>query len=354
MAISAAKQRQLDMLDAESERKFILANPELAGNVVGPTGSTGPTGGSTNPTGPTLTVEQLLAQQEAKLAAESALANRKSAYDLLMSEFTQYGLGSLVENIKGLVQENVSPSEFSIKLRQTPEYQKRFAANAARIKNGLSALSEGQYIALEDQYQSLMRNYGLPASYYAKDSTGRQAGFEKFIEGDVSPDELEKRISIAQDRVVNAPPLVKETLKQFYPDIKDADILAYTLDPTKGLEDIKRKVTAAEIGGAAMGQGLGTSVSRAEELARFGVTGEGARRGYEAIAEAGPRGSQLAAIYGQDAYGQTEAEQEAFGLTGSAAATQKRKKITGLETAAFGGQSGTTVGALSRDRAGSF
>ena len=318
-----------------------------------PSGSTGPSG-PTGPTGPTLTAEQLLAQQQAKLAAEQALANRKSAYDLLLSEFTQYGLGSLVEGIKGLVQENVSPSEFSIRLRQTPEYQKRFAANAARIKNGLAALSEGQYIALEDQYQSLMRNYGLPASYYSKDATGRQVGFEKFIEGDVSPGELEDRIATAQTRVVNAPPLVKEALKQFYPDIKDADILAYTLDPTKGLDDIKRKVTAAEIGGAAMGQGLGTTASRAEELARFGVTAQAARQGYETVADIAPRGSQLAAIYGQDAYGQAEAEQEVFGLTGSAAASQKRKKLSELERSAFSGQAGTTAGALSRDRAGSF
>jgi hypothetical protein len=318
-----------------------------------PSGSTGPSG-PTGPTGPTLTAEQLLAQQQAKLAQEEAAANRKSAYDLLLSEFTQYGLGSLVEGIKGLVQENVSPSEFSIRLRQTPEYQKRFAANAARIKNGLAALSEGQYIALEDQYQSLMRNYGLPASYYSKDATGRQVGFEKFIEGDVSPGELEERIAVAQNRVVNAPPQVKDALKQFYPDIKDADILAYTLDPTKGLEDIKRKVTAAEIGGAALGQGLGTSMQRAEELARFGVTGEGARQGYQTVSELAPRGSQLAAIYGQDAYGQAEAEQEVFGLAGSTGAAQKRKKLSELERSAFSGQAGTTAGALSRDRAGSF
>jgi hypothetical protein len=45
-------------------------------------------------------------------------------------------------------------------------------------------------------------------------------------------------------------------LKQFYPDIKNGDILAYTLDPEKGLADIRKKVTAAEIGGAALGAQL--------------------------------------------------------------------------------------------------
>ena len=199
-----------------------------------------------------------------------------------------------------------------------------------------------------------MRNYGLPATYYTKSDLGRQEGFEKFIAGDVSPTELEDRISIAQKRVLNAPPEVTKALKQFYPDISNADILAYTLDPSKGLQEIQRKVTAAEIGGAALGQGLGTSATRAEELARFGVTGEAARQGYQTVADVAPRGSQLASIYKQEPYGQAEAETEVFGLTGSAEVAKRRKKLTELEQAAFGGQAGTTAGALGRERAGSF
>ena len=301
-----------------------------------------------------LTPEQYLAQQEAKLAAEAALQNRKSAYDLLLEQFNQYGLGSLVEGIKGLVQENVSPSEFAIRLRQTDAYKKRFAANASRITNGLRALSEGEYIALEDQYQELMRNYGLPATYYTKGDLGRQEGFEKFIAGDVSPAELEDRIVTAQQRVINAPPEVATALKQFYPDITNGEILAYTLDPSKGLADIKKKITAAEIGGAALGAKLGATVGRAEELARYGVTAESARAGFGAIGGGLERGSQLANIYQQKPYTQTLAEEEVFNLPGQAESTKKRKKIIGLEQAEFAGQTGVTSGALGRERAGSF
>ena len=321
-----------------------------------PTGPTGPTGatGSTITTGSTLTTEQYLAQQEAKLAAEAALQKRKSAYDLLLEQFNAYGLGSLVEGIKGLVQENVSPSEFAIRLRQTDAYQKRFGANKARIANGLRALSEGEYIALEDQYQNVMRNYGLPATYYTKGDMGRQEGFEKFIAGDVSPAELEDRISIAQKRVIDAAPQVKEALKQFYPDIKDGDILAYTLDPTQGLANIQKKVLAAEIGGAAIGAGLGTGATRAEELARYGVTAETARTGYGAIGGGLERGRQLSSIYQEPDYNQAVAEEEIFNLPGQAKAGEKRKKIIGLEKATFGGQTGVTSGALSQNRAGSY
>jgi len=322
--------------------------------------STGVVSGGTTTT-TTLTDEQIREnerayqrQQDAAAEAEKKRRAVQSAYDILLAECNQYGLGTLVEPLKNLIVSGPSEAELTLALRQTDAYKKRFAANAQRLASGLRALSEGEYVALEDQYQNIMRNYGLPATYYTKDATGKQEGFEKFIAGDVSPTELEDRVVTAQQRVLNAPPQVKDALKQFYPDITNGDILAYTLDPSKGLQDIKRKVTAAEIGGAALGQGLGTSASRAEELARFGVTSETARQGYQAIADVIPRGSQLASIYKQGPYGQAEAETEVFGLTGSAEVAKRRKKLTELEQAAFGGQAGTTAGALGRERAGSF
>jgi hypothetical protein len=125
---------------------------------------------------------------EAQIAAEAATAarqaERQSAYDLLYSQFAQYGLASLVDPLKGLIISGASPAEFTIKLRESDAYQKRFAANKQRVEKGLKAIDEATYIGLEDQYQKLMRNYGLPASYYTKDAMGTQPGFEKFIAND--------------------------------------------------------------------------------------------------------------------------------------------------------------------------
>jgi hypothetical protein len=279
---------------------------------------------------------------------------RQSAYDDLYNEFSKYGLGSLVENIKGLITSNLSPSGFSIALQNTDEYKKRFSANQDRIKAGLRPLSPAAYIGLEDQYQNIMRNYGLPASYYSKDSTGKQSGFDKFIAGDVSSDELESRIMTAQSRVINANPEVTAALKQFYPDITNGDILAYTLDPTKGMEDIKRKVTAAEIGGAALQAGLTTNLARAEELNKYGVDKAEATAGYSTIGAGLQRGSELASIYGENPYTQATAESEIFKLSGAQEARKQRQKVTGLEKATFGGQTGVSGGALARDRAGGY
>jgi hypothetical protein len=279
-------------------------------------------------------------------------AERQSAYDLLYSEFKQYGLESLISPLKGLIETGVSPSEFTIKLRETDAYKKRFAANAQRIGKGLRALSEAEYIELEDQYQDVMRRYGLPETYYTRGNMGIQEGFEKFLGGDVSPVELEDRIQTAQKRVLNSNPEVLASLKAFYPDITNSDILAYTLDPKNAIENIKRKVTAAEIGGAAIQAGLQTGMTRAEELAAAGVTKDVAQQGFRTVADVAPRGGQLAEIYKQNPYTQTTAEAEVFGLAGSTEAAKQRKKLTSLETAAFSGSAG--AGAIARDRAGTL
>jgi hypothetical protein len=293
--------------------------------------------------------EALRLERERKAQADADLRDRQSAYDILYNEFNKYGLGTLVEEVKYLLQSNVSPSQFSLELQNRPAYQARFSANQNRIKAGLRALSPAEYVGLEDQYQNIMRNYGLPATYYTKDPTGKQAGFDKFIEGDVSASELEDRIATAQQRVINSNPEVLKALKQFYPDINNADILAYTLDPQNALTNIKRKVTAAEIGGAALAQGLQAQGGTAESLAGLGITKAQAQQGYQDVAGILPRGSQLADIYGEQPYTQQTAEAEVFNMQGSAEAAARRRKLKDLEQASFGGSSG--VGALGRDKA---
>ena len=349
--LSAAKKTTLtNQLNAA--KKQLAGLQAQAKSLSNPSGNTG--NGSAIAANPN---DALIAQQNQQAALQAQYLKdqqkeaRQSAYDLLQQQFTQYGLGSLVEPLKGLIKQNVSPSEFALRLQETDAYKKRFSANADRISKGLGALSPAEYIAMEDQYQNIMRNYGLPSSYYAKDSLGTQAGFNQLLGNDVSAAELEDRVMTAQNRVVNANPEVTKALKAFYPDITNGDILAYTLDPTKALDMIKRKVTAAEIGGAALSQGLTTEATSAENLAKYGINAAQAQQGYGQIAGMLPRASQLSDIYGQGAYNQATAEAATFGTAGAAEAIKKTKKLSELEQASFSGSSGTSGNALSRDRA---
>jgi hypothetical protein len=321
------------------------AKNQAAGGATGPTGGAGGGGGAT-PSG---------LKSEAQIAAEAAAAERQgqrqSAYDLLYSQFKQYGLESLVEPLKGLVVSGVSPAEFTIKLRETEPYKKRFAGNAARIQKGLRALDEAEYIALEDQYQNVMRNYGLPASYYAKDAMGTQQGFTNLIAGNVSAAELESRVQQATDILDKGPKEYMDAIQQFYPGVQRGDLLAYVLDPEKALTKIQSTLGAAKIGGEYLRAGLGTDMARAEELQRQGVTAEAARKGAQAVLDIAPRGGVLSEIYQTGPYGQAQVEEEVYGLAGASEAKKRREKLTALETASFSGSSGAAQGALGRERA---
>jgi hypothetical protein len=377
-ALDAARKANIDL----AKQLGTTVDPKT-GKII-PKGATGPTGpgptgpgptgpGPTGPTGPIAPagtdpallalLEQLrqqnlqatlAAQAEADRRAAAAQAERQSAYDLLYQQFNQYGLGALVEPLKGFITSGISPSEFTIRLRETDAYKKRFAANPARISKGLRALSEAEYIGLEDQYQDVMRRYGLPESYYTRGEMGRQEGFEKFIAGDVSPVELEDRLGIAYKRVKNAPIQVFKTLEDFFPEITNGDLLAYMLDPNNAIENIKRKVGAAEIGAGAMQAGLKTGLARAEELQRYGVTKEAAQQGFGTIASGLERGRQLSSIYQQPTYTQEVAETEVFALPDAEKARRQRRRLGQLETATFSGTTGMTGGALDRERAGQY
>jgi hypothetical protein len=290
------------------------------------------------------------AQIEADAAAAERRADRQSAYDLLYSEFAQYGLASLVTPLKNLIVSGASPAEFTIELRKAPEYQKRFAANAKRVANGFKAIDEATYLGLEDAYQSILQNYGMPAKYYARGELGVQQYFADAIAKNIDPVTFEERI-MEGAKVVNANKFILDAAKELYPNLTDGDFLDYVLNPQNALSDIRRKVTAAEIGGAQLGAGLQMTPARAEELAKV-TTGAQYQQAASAISEASIRGGQLASIYGENPYTQQTAEQAVLNTPGSAEAMRQTKKLTALETASFSGQSGR--GVLARERSGSI
>jgi len=295
----------------------------------------------------------LEAATAARLAAEEKVRLGKSAYDILFNEFNKYGLGSLVTPLKGFIQDGLSDAEFTLKLRETPEYQKRFAANKKRIANGFAAIDEATYLGLEDRYQSIMQNYGMPASYYSRGDLGVQSYFEEAISGNVDPVTFEERIMEGK-KVLDANKSTLDAIKQFYPNLTNGDFLAYVLDTKNALSDIQRKVTSAEIGGAQLGAGLGATFAGAEELAKAGITGKQYQQAAPTIAGAALRGGQLASIYGEDPYTQQTAEQFVLDVPGSTDALKKTQKISGLEQATFGKKTGISSSALSRDRAGAY
>jgi hypothetical protein len=292
--------------------------------------------------------QQLLAQQKAsqEAAALAAEKQRQSIITILQDRFAQYGLSGLASKIKDLAIDGATEATITLGLQATDEYKQRFSANEARIKNGLSVLQPAQYLNLEDGYRQVLRSYGLTAF-------DNDAYVQQFIANDVSAAELSNRVVTAVQRVQNADPAVAKQLKDYY-GIGTGDMVAYVLDPQQQFQKIQRQVAAAEIGVAAAKQGLTAGVGVAEQLAAQGVTQAEAQKGYSTIADILPTAEKLSAIYGETTakYGQSEAEQEVFNSLASA--QRARQKLTALEVAQFGGQSGMAKTSLTSPTSGAF
>lgn len=274
----------------------------------------------------------------------AARAERQSAYDALLLEFNKYGLGSLVKTVQSLIEKDVPPSQFLIELRNSPEYQQRFSANTERLKKGLSALSEAEYIRNEDNYRQILRTYGLT-------QFDNDAYVNQFLVNDVSPQELGERVVTAVNQIQMADPAITSTLKRFY-GLTNSDMIGVILDPKTQLPQIQRTIAAAGIGTAAGRQGLNIGRDVAEQLAAQGVTQQEAQRGYATIAEILPTAEKLSDIYGEELgrYGLPEAEQEVFNQLASA--QRRRQRLVERERAAFAGESGLGRTSLTQQTGG--
>ena len=240
----------------------------------------------------------------------------------------------------------LGPEQAKLQIKQEPLYKARFKGNQLRLDSGLNALSEVEYLGLEDSFNQVMNQYGL-GTYFGTTRTARQGKLAEVIGGDISAVELKSRISTVVDRVNNADPTIKAQLKEFYPGITETDLVKYFLDPKQTLPQLEEKVTSAEIGAAAVGQKLDTSMTSASDLARYGIDRAAALKGYSTIGGILPGAQKLSDIYGEAKidYTQATAEQEVF--KGNASAERKRKQLAALESAQFSGSAGVGSAGLS-------
>ena len=268
----------------------------------------------------------------------------QDAYALLEAAFKLYGLDSLVPVIRGYMEDDLGPEQAKLKLKTEPLYKARFKGNELRVGKGLNALSEVDYLELENDYSETLRSYGL-ADYFgvvtdAATRSARQQKMADVIGNDISATEFKDRIKTVVTRVNMADANVKNELKAFY-NITDTDLVKYFLNPAEGSDRLKEKVTAAEISAASITQGLGkTSLGTAEELARLGIDKAEALAGYSKIAEYLPTSEKLSSIYKEQGitYNKATGEEEEF--KGLASAKRKRERLKESETSTFSASPG--------------
>ena len=309
----------------------------------GPQTPTGPTGPGIPGSPGGVTVPPELPGVPTTPAEPDWTAADQSAFDLMAMTLQQWGLGSLSDVLRSLIEGGITDqASLTLALQDTNEWRTRFAGNEILKQNGLGVLSPAEYLALEKSYAQIMRNFGLPSGFY--DDPSDYAGF---IGANVSAAELQSRVQSYADLANREDPAIVAQLNSM--GLSQGDLLAYMIDPTRAMPIIQQTYQTAVLGGAARRAGVTADNDYLRQLAGQGVTEQQAAQGYGLIAGSLATAENLADIYNED-YTMRDMESEVFQNNGAAA--NKRKRLASQERAAFSGSAG--VGNLTRNDAGSY
>ena len=262
----------------------------------------------------------------------------------LTALFKQYGLESLAPKIVDFIKQGYSADTISVLLADTDEYKKRFAANDARVKAGLPALTPQEYLATESAYREVMSQAGVPRGFYDQPSD-----FQSWIAADVSPTEIKTRVDAATDLVNNADKATRDYFAKYY---SKGDMIAYALDQKRAAPLVGKQFEAAKIGGAAAAQGLQVGQQLSESLASEGVSRQQAQQGFGFVAAEKDNANNLASIYGQQGFTIADLANEVF--LSDAGVADRRQKLASRERATFGGSSGLGQTSLSQNTGGAL
>lgn len=258
----------------------------------------------------------------------------ETATSILSNVFSYFGMEDpeLVTSLKTALAErritgSSSVDDIGIQLRENPAFQRRFSANEARRKAGKPQYTVSQYLQLENSYRANLLAAGMPAGFYDSPED-----FQRFIERDISPQEIGARVQQGYQAVREADPRVVEELKTLY-GLEDNQLAAFFIDPDRAKNDVIRAARAAEIATQARQQAsMPLTVSEAESLAAQGITQEQARAGFGQIQLT----EQLfqPQMVGEEAVSRQDIIAGTFGTSAEAAqriATRQRKRRAAFE-----------------------
>ena len=260
--------------------------------------------------------------------------------EILAKTLTSYGMEGIGAIIKKIRSENPEISQddllFLLKndTRYNGEYLARFAGNAILKAKGLPTVSDDQYLKAEREYEKIFKAYGV-------ENLANRSYYAQLIGNTMDAVDVSKRIDLAYN-VYKGNPNVKNAFNKFYGTVTDGDVVAAMLDPETQVPLLQKKITVAEIGGAALQQNLATSLTRAQELEAFGVTGAAAQVGYTGIAQGLTNYEKLLEMRtGQDVQTlEAQTMLENSKLVKQAKAIQQESTVIGEEINRFRGTAG--------------
>ena len=287
------------------------------------------------------TLRTTLSESNKKLFDKTALleSDIKGSKAIIADTLALYGLpASLATTLNDALVGGESGTAIAMQIRDTDEYRARFPAMAQRRELNLPAVSEADYLNLERNFRTIMQAAKLPSTFH-----DAPEDFDQLISGDVSPQEFQERVTLAEVARDSASTETRRLLNEFY-DISEGDLTAYYLDPTRAetiFEDIRRMESAGLAAASRQTIGEALNMETAEALQAENVQAR------EIQQRLGQRVGLTDQLLGEEEAltASTIAEAE-FGLDVESATRMRRRREE--RTTGFAGRSGalTTAGGV--------
>jgi len=175
--------------------------------------------------------------------------------------------------------------EIMAAIQSTDVFKDRFSViveQEKKVKEGGAGyvMSPAEVLAYENEVKQYMAASGLPASFYDEPKD-----FHKLILSDLSPVEVNNKITAAYDYVLSAPPEVREAFNEFYGvGNGDAQLAAWALDPDRTVRDINKATRTAYAAGMANRFDVEIDRTTAERIADLPMTEGGITEGLKQVA----------------------------------------------------------------------
>jgi hypothetical protein len=207
-------------------------------------------------------------------------------------------------------------------------------------------------------YKEVIAKYNLNEKFISSDS------LKKYIKNDIKVSDLDARANAARLKAINADPSYTSALMQLGYIKAPTDLTDFFLNPDIGKEALEQNRATAAFSAEAIRraqQGITFDATRFKQISA-GLIGKGlseeqvsatAATGFEIIGEQLGTTQKLAGVYERmPASEVTDIQKELEAEQFLGTASQRRKRLSELETRGFQGAAGTTTSSLKRRSAG--
>jgi hypothetical protein len=281
----------------------------------------------------TMLDSQASANAAARSATTTALEDFKANLQLA-------GLGDLVSTIDEYIKQDLTAAQIKINLVGTQAYKNRFPGMATLSAAG-KAINEATYISIERGMVGVLKAYGLDDKVFG--TTDKLGGI---IGNQVSVTEFENRVQMAADKVKKNTDVLA-ALNEYY-GVLPEDAVGYLLDPKLGMDIVKKRVRASEIGAAAEMYKFDLSMGEAESYINVSGTSDlnALKESFGQARLLADTQTRLSQIEGTK-YNELEAVAAQLGQDRQRQLESQRRALR--EQARFAGQSGVTAASLRKE-----